>query len=326
MPDQVAIVKNRETYFALFGGNRADLSKLDFSLLNLKFIERASEEFEQYIAGIEDISEILKNAIKEYDNSKFNKVDKNYALVPIDNAKDITELDLIKVRNILLLINPSNITLQCLFGVRRYQKTLEFMMFDRYGVREMTFMEPFKDHFHYYDTSLNDINKLITMFLERYESINYLIPAFKSYISSFLMNFKDMEYLSLCISLETVVEATSELNYRIKRNIAVLLSEEDIFGERIFKNVGLIYSLRSQIVHSGKPKEGKIDEYLPYLRSLVSMTIIELLKLNIQSIKDLNPLLTKIGYGDSYNKSEEFEFFDASLADTNRVLSTDLTK
>ena len=325
MPDQEAIVKNRETYFALFGGNRADLSKLDFSLLNLKFIERASEEFEQYIAGIKDYSEILKNAIKEYDDNKY-KIDKGYALVPIDNSKDVSELDLFKVRNILLLINPSNITLQCLFGTRRYDKTIEFMMFDRYHVREMTFMKPIKDYFHYYDSSLDDINKLITMFLERYETISYLIPAFNSYISSFLVNFKDMEYLSLCISLETVVEAHTELNYRIKRNLAVLLSVDHDFGERIFKNVGFIYSLRSKIAHSGKFKETKIDEYLPYLRSLASLTIIELLKLNMQSLTDLNNLLTKIGYGDSYNKSDEFEFFDASLADTNMVLSTDLTK
>ncbi|AXT19800.1 hypothetical protein D7030_01415 [Flavobacteriaceae bacterium AU392] len=326
MTDKAAILDDRETYFALFGGNRADLSKLDFSILNLKFIERESEEFEQYIAGIEDNSEILKNAIKEYDNSKYKKIDKNYALVPIDSTKDVTELDLFKVRNILLLINPSNITLQCLFGIRRYEKTLEFFMYDRYYVREMTFGKPFKDYFYYYDSSIDDINRLITIFTERYEHISYLIPAFNSYISSFLMNFKDMEYLSLCISLETVVEATTELNYRIKRNIAVLLSEEDTFGERIFKNVGLIYGLRSKIAHSGKFKESKINEYLPYLRSLASMTIIELLKLNIQNLTDLNNLLTKIGYGDSYNKSKEFEDFEASVKDATMVFATELTK
>lgn len=318
----------KETYIGLFSGSFSDLDYLDFSGLNLKFVSLDSEEFLEFNKTFEDTDSIYSNAIDEFTND-YNKssIEKLHVLLPIDCSLIVDELSIWKVRDILLLIFPSNFSMEVLFGFRVYNNDLEFFLYDKFKPISITCDYRSSKEFVYFEESQSaKINKFIGLFLSRFDDIKYLIPAFDSYISSFGQSFKKMEYLSLCIALETIVESTSELNFRIKRNVAVLLSTNKEFGWRIFNNIALVYNLRSKLVHSGSYKSIKIEEYLPYLRAIVCLIIIELIKLNIQNLAQLNQLLTEKGFGDLYNESEEFFDFEVNHSLVTRVIVTELKK
>jgi hypothetical protein len=323
--EEAIIEEQQETFIGLFCGSFTSFESLDFTEFNLKFVEVDSENFQDFMDKVSDTSLILNQVLTEFKKGK-TSVEKLHALIPISETELITQLDLWKVRNFLLLVFPSDIFLKYLIGFRVKEEGLDFFMHDKYSQQKIDPSEPYKN-FIYIETDLIDnINKFIKLFFKRYEHISYLIPAFKSYLSSYFQNSSDMEFLSLCISLETIVEAKTELTYRIRRNIAVLLSLDKTSGKRIFKNIGLIYSLRSGIAHSGKYDERKIDEYLHYLRYLVSILIIELIKLNNNSLTALNDELTSKGYGEIYSKGEEFSDFELNTKVATEVLNRTLTR
>jgi len=315
----------KETYIGYFRGSFHDLSEIDFSLLNLKFVDLESEDYQTFKGHLSDESGILTEPLEKFKSNRV-KQEVLHALIPIDISKPVSEVDLWKVRDIVLLIYPSNFSLEILAGYRLYDDSINLFLYHNYRQQKLNPQEPYKNYIYLSKYCLGNINAFIAMFFDRYDKISYLIPAFNSYITSYFQSFTNMEYLSLCISLESIVEAHSELNYRIKRNTAVLLSLGEEDGKRIFKNIGHIYNLRSKIAHSGKYKEEKIKEYLPYLRSLVSVLIIELIKLNEPSLSDLNDLLTSKGFGDISEMNEDYIDFEINSKPVTTVYATELTK
>jgi len=322
---ELIIKEVKETYIGYFRGSFHSLSEIDFSLLNVKFVDIESKDYKAFINQVSDESGILTEPLK---NFKSNSVKQEvlHALIPIDISKPVTELDLWKVRNVMLLIYPSDFFLEILVGYRLYDDSIDLFLYDNYRQQKLDPLEPFKNYIFLDKHLVKNINKFIQLFFERYDNIKYLFPAFNSYITSYFQNFSNMEYLSLCISLEAIVDAHTELTFRIKRNVAVLLSSNEDFGKRIFKNIGLIYTLRSKIAHSGKYDEAKINEYLPFLRNLVSVLIIELIKLNIVTLAELNELLNSKGYGDIYEQDKDFIDFELNHKPVTKVFVTELTK
>lgn len=119
-----------------------------------------------------------------------------------------------------------------------------------------------------------------------------------------------MEYLNLCISLESIIDGKTELVYRIKRNVAIICGIDELHCQTIFKNITKIYDLRSTIVHGEEYEYKKIFEYSPYLRCLISQLIIELISLNINVNKgELGNRLTRIGFGDKDKLSNNYKLF-----------------
>ena len=68
-----------------------------------------------------------------------------------------------------------------------------------------------------------------------------------------------------------------------------------------------MYDLRSKIVHGSEYDFEKVIEYLPYMQSIVSRMIIEIVLLNIMSIDELNRKLTFAGFGDKNSFSHDYK-------------------
>lgn len=72
------------------------------------------------------------------------------------------------------------------------------------------------------------------------------------YLDSYLIGDADLSFAMLSVVLEMMVNSTSELQYRISRNVAIFLSSSRNEMKDIFKNVKRLYGIRSKYVHEGK--------------------------------------------------------------------------
>lgn len=311
------------TYLALFSGSWEELSVFDFSLLNLRFLNANSEEFQKIISdndfGKNRTLNIIKEIIRENGNS-----DRIQALFPIDFSKKNSKENIFLVWNILLLIFPSDITLHYLLRFQIFKDKVSYYGHTSYPFSPTGYKNLYDNYLQYYEREIESINEFIPIFIERIDKIKYIQSAFHSYLSSFFQNFQSMEFVNLCIALESTVNGNTELNYRIRRNVSILLTSEVEFAKGIFKNIGKIYTLRSKIVHSGNYKPEKINEYLPYLRNVVSRLIVEVISHNIEKLEDLNEILTSKGFGDNKSISENYKEYKLSSKVRSNALAEEL--
>ncbi len=309
------------TYLALFSGSWDELSFFDFSIFNLKFLNINSKELEDILLKMDFQKDRIIKQIKEIQEENGNS-DKMQVLLPIDFLKETKEVDFWSVRNILLLIYPSDITLHYLLRFEKKEDNIIYNGYTSYEFHQTG--NAYDNYLCHYEREIESVNTFIPIFFERIKKIKYAQSAFNSYLSSFFQNFLSMEFLNLCIALESSVEAHSELNYRIRRNTSILLTSEIDFANNIFKNINKIYSLRSKIVHSGKYKNEKINEYLPYLRNVVSRLIVEIISHNIENITELNRILTMKGFGDNKSISDNYIEYKLNRSVCSNALVTEL--
>ena len=291
---------------ALFAGSDSDLSKLDFTVLNLKFIRLNSPEFSKFFSETNHFK-FGDHNLKFFESYLQHK--KNcYLLVPIELDEDIGDFWL--VRTVLSILFPSDISLVAI---------IKFQFFDKkYLFRLGSVEHPFQPHgvygshfLNYEEKLLPEINQFINVFIDRYDKLTYLKRTIaSSYISSFRERYVRMQYLSLCISLESIVNGKHELLYRISRYIAIICGNTKNECWVIFKNIEKIYNLRSKIVHGEEYKDDEVKRFMPYLKGIVSRMIIELIVLNLPDKKTLNDLLTEIGFGEKDKISKDYKVYD----------------
>ena len=113
--------------------------------------------------------------------------------------------------------------------------------------------------------------------------------------------------------MESIINGSEELNYRLKRGVAILCGDNEFSSEIIYDNLKIIYSLRSKIIHGEKYKTEKVKNYLPHLKALVSRTIIELIIHDISNTNELNKIITKIGFGERYKISNDWKKYDFNI-------------
>ncbi len=299
-------MEKEKSFIAIFSGSWDDLSHFDFSDLSLKFINLKNPDLKKTL-----------NSLEVRENGAYNNIihilkengdsDYMYALIPIDFSQEIDAQSFWTVRDLLLLIFPSDITLHHLIDIDYVDQKIHCPGYTSYIFSPTGSDNIFDEYLTYDSEKLEEINEFIKVAIERIEKIKYIKSALHSYLSSYFQNFKEMEFVNLCIALESTVVAHTELNYRIKRNVSILLTSEKDFARNIFKNVGKIYTLRSKIVHSGKYKIEKVEEYLPYLKNLTSRLIIEMIAQNIEKLENLNDILTEKGFGDNTSISEDYK-------------------
>ncbi len=307
--------KESLTKFYIIAGSLTDLSKFDFNCYNIQCLRIDSDKLKDICNDMTD-DESYNNAqeIFEEISGKFRNEEKPFVLLPIDFSKPFYEKSLIECYKIILIIYPSDLTI---YGEISFQlfdnKFLHFNIYSEYGFYS-TGRENYYDNFVHYDVdALEEINHFIKLYHERKDGLAYLETTTNSYISSFRERRPDMAFLNLCISLESIIEGKEELSYRIKRNVSILCAKNKSQAESIFNNLNLIYSLRSKIIHASKYKYDKTDEYLPYIQSLISRLIIELILQNIKDLTDLNKKLTFAGFGDRANLNDEGDYTSMSL-------------
>jgi hypothetical protein len=116
------------------------------------------------------------------------------------------------------------------------------------------------DYHHVYSLKKEEIPKLqklvdtITLPFEE----NSLKLAFQNFNLSYDVYNKNLQFLTLMNALEVLLKPSSaqtDLTYRLSRNAAVLLGENEDDSNQIFKKLKCLYAIRSSIVHRGEPKE-----------------------------------------------------------------------
>jgi hypothetical protein len=126
---------------------------------------------------------------------------------------------------------------------------------------------------------------------------SFLQLAFENFELSYQTHNQNMSFLSLMISLETLLgSGGSEKTYRISRNAAVLLGKDKDESEIIFSDIKKLYNLRSEIVHGGKSNIIHTEDLLK-LRHYIRESIKEINKVD-KSKDELLDVLNSCGFGD----------------------------
>lgn len=312
------------TSMAIFAGSWSELNVLDFSMLNLRFVKFRSQEFDDLITDHQYHENQLTRLFADFDNQHLD-IDRLQALVPIDFNNVVKPETLWLVRNILLIIFPSDITINRLIKLQLLSDKVGLGVIESYSFNS-TGESLYDNYLVHYEHEIESINQFIPVYLERYDKIPYLQNTIDSYLGSFFQNFKNMEYLSLCIAMESIIDGKSELIYRIRRNLSILLSGDVELGKIVFKNISEVYELRSSIVHSSNVLHEKFQEYLPYLRNVISRLIVELISIDIKDLTALNLQLTAIGFGDRNKLSERYVDYRLSTSVRSNALAHELSK
>ncbi len=126
---------------------------------------------------------------------------------------------------------------------------------------------------------------------------SFLQLAFGNFELSYQIHDRNLSFLSLMISLETLFNpGRQELRYRVSRNTAVILGKEKEDSEKIFREIKNLYDKRSDIVHTGKSNTINEEDLLKlrhYVRE--SIKVIN----NIGETKDeLLEILNSCGFGE----------------------------
>ena len=125
---------------------------------------------------------------------------------------------------------------------------------------------------------------------------SFLQLAFESFELSYEVDNAGLAFLSLMISLETMLNpADRELRYRVSRNAAVLLGRNAEESERIFSEVRVLYDKRSKLVHTGESRSISQEDVLK-LRGYVREGIKEI-NVTGESKDELLGTLNACGFG-----------------------------
>lgn len=299
------IIVVSKTYF--------DISKFDFSFKDITIYDIETKEFQDYIYA-------LNPKFKGGNFSLFQQLrdeiqhlyDKKYAIVknnPLDNYK-YTELYNVFV--LLLIIFPSDFQIE---NIIHFINEDDFIQRSHMSTFEKYYTGQYPGNFLFsHDKHVEEINEFIKLTFDRLKPNNYIGLAIENYITSFSASHLQFKYLTLCTAIETTVDGSQELVYRLKRNIAVLCAEDVGEGGIIFDNINKLYSLRSKITHGDYYDIEKVEKYLGHLLPVVSRTIIEMLIHDIENVKILNKKTTQLGFGQREKISENWKNFTLNLS------------
>jgi hypothetical protein len=124
----------------------------------------------------------------------------------------------------------------------------------------------------------------------------YLKFAVENFEQSYSIAHQELEFLSLMISLEALLnDANSELRFRVSRGCAVLIGKTPSESKQIFKQVKELYDKRSILVHTGdKSKIKEID--VLNLKEIVRQALKKALFLNLPKA-ELSMALMESAFG-----------------------------
>ncbi|WP_428331611.1 hypothetical protein [Mucilaginibacter sp.] len=289
----------------LLAGSFADLSKLDFSAVNLvcynlkrpAALKKRSAKYppvhEDYYALY---NMILKDAEKMIDKPEYIHV-----LLPKDFSRPLEDGAFYRCVEVLRLLFPSDLDIHTVadFDLDVSAGTIEWA-----GSAHYHFYTSGKDRYDHYlyfqkdPKQISLINDFIRLYFQKIGELKYLRVAIDAYSNSFSPVPLHMSFISLGMALETVVDGTSELSYRIRRTVALICADNAHVAGIIFQNINKIYKLRSTIVHGDAYKYQLVREYHPYLRSLISRTIVQLLHTDFKTATELQEAILFAGFSD----------------------------
>lgn len=276
----------------------SDLSKLEFP--EFRIVNTKSEDFINFLADTEVPEFSFALEIKE----SFEEDGKErYAIINKNLSQTFGNKKIYDAFNFLVLLFPSNLAVDYIVDFNFQDKKL----IHRSSFKTEIFNEEDESFLRFNEDKSDIINDFIKNYSQAYNHIGYLKSSAQNYMNAFdNHHYYHFSYIALCISLESITNGNTELLYRIRRNVAVICGKDTETSQIIFDNINTIYKLRSKIVHGSDFSDEKVYEYLNYLQSIVSKTIIELLIHNITNLELLNKRITSLGFGDRDKLSENW--------------------
>jgi len=291
-------VSDNNVSLIIVRGSEFDLTRIDFSFANYRFVPLDSSLIDDYLFGRSDVeSDYLANIRAWYTRGR-QIHDPHYAILSID-PNQASWNHAMRCIWLLTITYPSD--LQKMFEIR-YVRTsptsivqVSMTEYDRY--------ENFNP-MQIPDDELSSLQEFLVLAFDRIGSEDYISQVVDAYLQSRQSSLVHHSYLSLTMALETILDGKEELTYRLKRAIAIILGRTIDSCEVLFGMVGHMYGLHSTIIHGERFKREELNYYLPTLEKLVSRLIIELIVHNVDTRIALGRIMNKSGFGD-YNKISE---------------------
>jgi len=296
---EIPIIKN----------TRYDLSKFDFSTSSLKILNVQSEEFKEYIKNLNPKFESANfNFFKSIIEKNHSQTDNRYAIVK-DNYRDFSKQEVYNVYTLLLILFPSGLKIE---SIVHFVETNNFVQRDYMSSLENQYVN--SDYYlNFDDEFLDEANEFIGLVFKRINHDNYIGLSIENYLNSFTVSHLHFAYLALCMCLENLIVGSQELSYRLKRTTAILCGNTEDHSSIIFKNLNKIYGLRSKIVHGEIYSSQEIYTKIEYLQNIVSRVLIELLIHNIPTNKELDTIITKLGFGQRNQISNDWKLYKINV-------------
>jgi hypothetical protein len=309
MPDSE---KNVQIDIPILTGSYFDLSKFDFSFKDIYLIEIESVDFEEYINRCSNPEndgynyQMVQSIIKD----KLGEFDKKYAIIKRNPFTEYNYSEIITVWKLLLIIHPSDLQIE---------HELHFLVDE--GFLSTAGYSTWNDHniggypekrLFNKDEYLDEINGYIKLVFDRMQRTDYIGLCIYHYITSYSASHFHYRFTSLFTALDCIIKNETELQYRLKRAIAIICGDDEYTGSIIFKKVAILCKLRNDIVHGNRYSMADVHEKLPKLLALVSRVIIELLVHNVTQ-DELDKALTKLGFGDRGKISKNWKEYELNL-------------
>lgn len=280
----------------ILAGASNDISKFDFTPYQIKILDIESNEFKNYITKLNpDAIDYNLRFVNEIIEDNKHKSTKNFAIVHFDSTDAFQLSRIYDVWKFLLILFPSDLNVLYELHVNTEDEYYQISSYITYEERS-TGEYPGEPLF-FMDSFLPDINKFILDYFCNLSDNGYLRLATESYTTSYYSSHTQHQYLQLMMSLESILDGSIELSFRLRRSIAVLLGDDIDSCRVIFDNLNKLYELRSKIIHGENFNYEAINTYLPCLKAIVSKVIMELLIHNVPTRKDLNSIINELGYG-----------------------------
>jgi hypothetical protein len=292
----------------ILSGTYFDLTKFDFSFKDICIYDVQSQAFEKYIQDLQPDNECLLNFIRDLQKNIHSEYEKKYAIVKNNPRKDFNYQDILNVWRLLLIIYPSNLQIEHVINYYEQDGFIENSSMSYYENRNNG------ESLFALEEDVPEVNEFSKRYFDRLNLQNYIGVAIENYLTSYMASHIHYEYLTLCIALESSIYGNQELTYRLRRTVAVLCGKDVFNCNIIYENLNKLYTLRSKIIHGEEYRIDKVIEYLNPLRAIVSRTIIELMIHNISSNKDLNDIITKLGFGDRSKITADWKSYKLNMS------------
>jgi len=328
-------METKESYvhFATVGGTYIDFDHLDLTPWGIKGGLVESKNIEEFIRSnsIPEMAESNWKLVKDASQSADGRGgpgmhgDWEYMnlLWPLDFNNPPSEDDYFEAIGAIKVIHPSELYILNILGAQYFEgKGISFSGWSNYNHYHWNkYQDPESHYFVYPEENISETNTFLSFYKANFKKRDYIRNAIRYYLDSFNANSIEMSFICLCICLETIVPGSEQLSYRFKRNLAVLCSESNEKGKKIYKNASLLYGYRSKLVHSGMNRNdfNKFDLFFEYAQILASRMIIEMLLHDVPNIEDLDKKLTELGFGQGYKISEGYKKFHGNIFTWHKV-------
>lgn len=322
-------------HLASVGGTFVDFTNIDLSSWGIQGGLITNDSTQEFIRSIsmdvhkEKNWKVITEVAQGVQNGVGKRVNWEYMnlLWPIDLDNPPQRSDYYDAIEAIRVIHPSELYIKNIFGAQYFKGKGVNINF--WTSSDPLYLDKYENpdaHFFYYSPEhLAETNTFLKLFKERCNKRTYIQNAIRYYSESFRVNSSEMSFICLCICLETIVPGKEQLTYRFKRNLAVLCSESEERGKKIYKNANLLYGYRSKLVHSGMTNKDftKFDLFFEYSQILASRMIIEMLLHDVPKIEDLDSRITELGFGQRANISDDYSEFKGNIMSWHKVSAYD---